>query len=184
MSIYNFKESIILDYRKDIGESFKGKCGVWEDYIFSENFLNLDRNLKTTGLIWGRDFKKLKIDHPFEIGDDVLFKVIVELVCKVRICGADQDWLFKAPITWLETKRDFIGHFLVDSVEDIKIIGLYALPYEEELFRNFKESKEVLDIFGESINHSLYTKLRNGPENNHLWDEKVILELLKLSSTL
>ena len=183
MSIYNFEESIILDYRKDIGKALEGKCGDWNDYIFSKNFLNLDRNLKTTGLIWGKDLKKLKIYTPFEIGDDVLFKVVIELVCKVKICDIDQNWLFKAPVTW-RISMDLVGYFLVESVEDIKITGLFALPYCEDIFKNFKESKEVLDIFGESINHSLYTKLRNGPENNHLGDEKVILELLKLSSTV
>ena len=181
MSIYNFEESIILDYRKDIGKALEGKCGDWNDYIFSKNFLNLDRNLKTTGLIWGKDFEKLKIDSPFKIDNNVLFKVIIEIVCKVRICDIDQNWLFKAPVTWLKNE---VGYFLVESVEDIKITGLFALPYCEDIFKNFKESKEVLDIFGESINHSLYTKLRNGPENNHLGDEKVILELLKLSSTV
>ena len=107
--------------------------------------------------------------------------MIIEIVCKVRICDIDQNWLFKAPVTWLKNE---VGYFLVESVEDIKITGLFALPYCEDIFKNFKESKEVLDIFGESINHSLYTKLRNGPENNHLGDEKVILELLKLSSTV
>lgn len=183
MSIYNFEESIILDYREDIGKALKGKCGVWDDYIFSENFLNLDRDLKTTGLIWGKDFEKLKIDSPFKIDDGVLFKVTIVLVCKVRICDIDQNWLFKAPVTWIKDK-DLVGYFLVESVEDIKITGLYALPCSMDIFKNFKESKEVLDIFGNYINHSLYTKLRNGPENNHLGDEKVILELLKLSSTI
>lgn len=173
------KENIDIDTL--FGKKIKGKCGEWERYIQSKQFItytNHIRRIDSVGLMRGQELIDMKIE-------DYLPLINQKLLYKVILCGKINYNYYNLYTNDYESYGYYTHNPLdLDNIRVVfKIKQLVIIPFEQEkeAIENFNYNKELFELYKHEISPQLLDKLIHGPENNLIQDNNVRKEILLLN---